>query len=91
VSVGLVDCYPALLVLLGGLLCSGVVLLLELIDVRIRECRAGGLPPGALGPGKRAAVSRGPTTDGGHGRAHRVILGALKDPTLSRQSAHRWR
>jgi hypothetical protein len=31
VSVGLVDCYPALIVLVGGILSSGIVLLLELL------------------------------------------------------------
>jgi hypothetical protein len=31
VSVGLVDCYPALLVLVYGLLCSVAVLLLEIL------------------------------------------------------------
>jgi hypothetical protein len=70
VSVGLVDCYPAVLVLVGGLLCSGAVLLLEVIDVHIHKCRAGGLPSGAVGAGRRAAVLRGHTTPGSYRRPH---------------------
>ncbi|XP_033608435.1 uncharacterized protein LOC111867100 [Cryptotermes secundus] len=51
VSVGLVDCYPALLVLVCGLLCSGAVLLLEVMELRVRECRAGGVLSGGVGAG----------------------------------------
>jgi hypothetical protein len=36
-------------VLVGELLFSGAVLLLEVIDVHIHKCRAGGLLPGAVG------------------------------------------
>lgn len=60
VSVGLVDCYPALLVLVCGLLCSGAVLLLEVMELRVRECRAGRVLPGAVGANLRATVFRGP-------------------------------
>ena len=58
VSVGLVDCYPALLVLVCGLLCSGAVLLLEVMELRVRECRAGGVLSGGVGAGLRDAEFR---------------------------------
>jgi hypothetical protein len=58
-NVGLVDCCQALLVLFSGLLCSGAVLLLEVIDMHIHECRAGGLISGAVADGLLSAQLTG--------------------------------
>jgi hypothetical protein len=59
VSVGLVDCYPALLVLVCGLLCSGAVLLLEVVELRVRECWARRVVSGVVEADLRASVFRG--------------------------------